>query len=581
MASDTALRRREPRLTSVDDDRESETIVGPADRPSVAASGKREAADHRPSASLTRRILSINLVPLALFLVGVLYLDNYREGLIAEKVNSLTTVGELIAGALGETVVAVGLDDVNAPPITQIVADDARVMIRRLAQPVGIRARLFEAGGNLIADSRRLVGAGGAVQREYLPPPGFEPTWERLLRRLDRIALGVTSLTETYEPYFERADQIAYDYPEVVEALNGIKENQLRDAGRRGLILTVAVPVSHYKQVQGALLLSADLDDVEAQLRDVRRDILGLALVAFALTFLLSFYLAGTIARPIRKLAMGADKVKRGIGKAKSIPDYSRRGDEIGELSRALIDMTGALEQRMVATERFAADVAHEIKNPLSSLKSALEAVQRISDPDRRAQLMAIAADDLKRLDRLITDISDASRLDAELNRTDTGPVDLGGTLQALATVMQATWGDDGPTIELGGELKGDVLGRFVVTGFEDRLVQVFRNLLANARSFSPPGGVIRIDAKRDGRWVEINLSDQGPGIPLGKERDIFNRFYSDRPAGEKFGTHSGLGLSISRQIIEAHGGTIAARNLGSPDHVTGACFTVRLPSKG
>ena len=580
MASDTALRRREPRLTAVDVERDAQTVVGPADRPSVTASGKREAADHRPSASLTRRILSINLVPLALFVAGVLYLDNYREGLIAEKINSLTMVGELIAGALGETVVAVGLDDVSTPSITQIVADDARAMIRRLAQPPGIRARLFEAGGNLIADSRRLVGAGGAVQREYLPPPGSEPLWERVLRRIDRIALGVSSLSQTYEPYFERADQVAYDYPEVVNALNGTQGSILRDAGRRGLVLTVAVPVSHFKQVQGALLLSADLDDVEVQLRDLRRDILALAIISFVLTVLLSLYLAGTIARPIRKLALGAERVRRGLGKAGSIPDYGRRGDEIGELSRALIDMTRTLEQRMMATERFAADVAHEIKNPLSSLKSALEAVQRISDPERRAQLMAIAADDLKRLDRLITDISDASRLDAELSRTESQNVDLGGTLQALAMVMRTTWGEDGPHVELGPELAGDVLGRFMVRGFEDRLVQVFRNLLANARSFSPPQGVIRIDARRDGRWIEVTVSDQGPGIPAGKERDIFNRFYSDRPAGEKFGTHSGLGLSISRQIIEAHQGTIGAHNLGSdPDRVTGACFTIRLPA--
>ncbi len=580
MASDTALRRREPRLTAVDRQRESETIIGPADRPSVTASGKGDTADHRPSASLTRRILSINLVPLAMFLVGVLYLDNYREGLIAEKVNSLTTSGELIAGALGETVVAFGLDDVTAPPMTQVVAEDARALIRRLVQSAGIRARLFEAGGNLIADSRQLVGTGGAVHREYLPPPGSEPTIERFVRRLDRIALGVTSLWQTYEPYLERADQIAYDYPEVVEALNGAEGSAIRDAGRRGLILTVAVPVSHFKQVQGALLLSSDIDDVEAQLRDVRRDILGLALVTFALTVLLSIYLAGTIARPVKKLAQAAENVQHGLGKAGSIPDFGRRGDEIGELSRALIDMTRTLEQRMVATERFAADVAHEIKNPLSSLKSALEAVERISDPERREMLMAIAADDLKRLDRLISDISDASRLDAELSRTDSQTVDLGGTLQALAMVMQTTWGDDGPSVKLDPELEGDVLGRFMVHGFEDRLVQVFRNLLDNARSFSPSGGIIHIKAERDGRWIEVTISDQGPGIPAGKERDIFNRFYSDRPAGEKFGTHSGLGLSISRQIIEAHHGTITARNLGAdPDHIAGACFTIRLPA--
>lgn len=580
MASDTALRRREPRLTAVDTERDADTIIGPADRPSVTAD-PREEIDRHPSASLTRRILAINLVPLALFLAGVLYLDNYREGLIAEKVNSLTTNGELIAGALGETVVAFGLEDVSAPPVTQILEEDARALIRRLVQSAGIRARLFGADGALIADSRQLIGTGGAVHREYLPPPGDLDSFERLLRRLDRIALGVSSVWQTNEPYTERADQTAYDYPEVVHALNGMGDEALRDAGRGGLILTVAVPVSHFKQVQGALLLSSDLGDVERELRAVRSDILALALLSFGLTVLMSLYLAGTIARPVRKLALAAEKVGRGTGKAGSIPDFASRGDEIGELSRALIDMTRTLENRMMATERFAADVAHEIKNPLSSLKSALETIQRIEDPERRAKLMAIAADDLNRLDRLITDISDASRLDAELNRADTDTVDVGATLQALAMVMQTTWGDDGPKVEVNDALRGDnVTGRFVVRGVEDRLVQVFRNLLVNARSFSPPDGVVRIAARQDGRWVEITVSDQGPGIPAGKENDIFNRFYSDRPAGEKFGTHSGLGLSISRQIIEAHHGTIKASNLGSnPASPDGACFTVRLPT--
>ena len=580
MASDTALRRREPRLTAVDRERDADTIIGPADRPSVTASGRDE-ADRRPSASLTRRILAINLVPLALFLVGVLYLDNYREGLIAEKINSLATNGELIAGALGETVVAFGLDDVSAPPVTQIRDEDARALIRRLVQTAGIRARLFGSDGILIADSRRLVGTGGAVQREYLPPPGNEHSIDVFLRRIDRIALGVSSIWQVAEPYTERADQAASDYPEVMRALAGIRDEALRDAGRGGLVLTVAVPVSHFKQVQGALLLSSDLDDVEVQLRAVRSDILTLAALSFGLTVLMSLYLAGTIARPVRKLALAAEKVGRGQGKAGSIPDFASRGDEIGELSRALIDMTHTLEQRMVATERFAADVAHEIKNPLSSLKSALEAVQRIEDPERQAQLMAIAADDLNRLDRLITDISDASRLDAELSRADTGPVDIGSTLQALAMVMQTTWGDGAPKLELSAELSSeDVKGRFMVRGVDDRLVQVFRNLLANARSFSPPGGKIDIAARRDGRFIEITISDQGPGLTPGKERDIFNRFYSDRPAGEKFGTHSGLGLSISRQIVEAHDGTIGAHNLGNdPSASQGACFTVRLPA--
>ena len=579
MASDIAIRRREPRLAGLDADR------APATPAQAAGAGEddreTEELDRRPTKTLTRRLLAINLVPLALFLLGVLYLDNYREGLVAQKIDSLIEHGEVIAGALGETVVAVGLEDTTQPPITHIMASQARSLVRRLVTSSGTRLRLYQVSGELIADSRQLIGAGGLVQREALPPPGEEGSFERWLRRIDRVALGITPLLQPYEAYRESPEQTAWDYPEITHAMIGETGHALRDAGRDGLILTVAVPIRHYKQVQGALLLSSTLEDVEAELRAVRSDILGLALMAFALTVLLSLYLAGTIARPVRNLAQAADAVRHGHGRAGTIPDYRRRGDEIGELSRALIDMTHTLEQRMVAIEQFAADVAHEIKNPLSSLKSAIDTIQRIEDPARRAQLFGIASEDLRRIDRLITDISDASRLDAELSRATSERVDVGLLLQALSDVIGATWGEDGPLLETGEGLAGeDLAGRFVVDAVEDRLVQVIRNLLANARSFSPAGGRVTIDCRREGRWIEITIADQGPGIPAGKEEAIFDRFYSDRPAGEKFGTHSGLGLSISKQIVTAAGGSIRARNLGEDtNQPEGACFTVRLPA--
>ena len=538
-------------------------------------------ADHRAATSLTWRLLAINLVPLALFASGVLYLDSYREGLIAQKIESLVEHGRIVAGALGETVVAVDSEDTGQPAATHIMASQAHPLIRRLVGGSAIRLRLFHATGELAADSRRLVGAGGLVQSEPLPPPGAGDGFERWLRRADRIVLGMAPLLTRLERYRERADQTASDYPEIDRAAAGDVGHALRDAGRDGLMLTVAVPVHHYKQVQGVLLLSSTLEDVELELRALRGDILGLALIAFVLTVLLSLYLAGTIARPIRRLAQAADRVRRGPGRAGAMPDYGGRGDEIGELSRALIDMTDALEQRMVATEKFSADVAHEIKNPLSSLKSALETIQKIDDADRRRRLFAVAADDLARIDRLIGDISDASRLDAELSRAATAPIDLGLLLTAMAPVIAATWSDDRPTPVLGPGLRGeDLAGRYVVDGVEDRLVQVVRNLLANAASFSPRGGRVTIDARRDGRWIDITVADQGPGIPKGKEQAIFDRFYSDRPPGEKFGTHSGLGLSISKQIVETHGGTLRAHNLGAERAVPeGACFTIRLPS--
>jgi two-component system sensor histidine kinase ChvG len=341
-------------------------------------------------------------------------------------------------------------------------------------------------------------------------------------------------------------------------------------------VLSVAIPVQRYKQVLGALMLSTGSTEIEEEVRTVRFELLRIFGVALLVTVLLSLYLAGTIARPIRRLAAAAER-GRGRRARVEIPDFTRRGDEIGELSGALREMTDALWQRMSAIERFAADVAHEIKNPLSSLKSAVETAVRIEEPATQRRLMAIILDDVERLDRLITDISDASRLDAELSRLELGPVDIAAMLQALVDVHEATRGDGRPRLILDLPERGRSL---MVPGTETRLSQVFLNVIANAVSFSPPDDEIRLTARHDGRAVLVTVEDCGPGIPEDKLTAIFDRFYSERPAGEKFGTHSGLGLSISKQIIEAHRGMIWAENRKHADGVVaGARFSIRLPT--
>jgi two-component system sensor histidine kinase ChvG len=350
----------------------------------------------------------------------------------------------------------------------------------------------------------------------------------------------------------------------------------VRTAPRSGLILSVAVPVSRYKQVLGAIMLSTDSRDIEESLRSVRIDILNVFAIVLIATVLMSLYLAGTIARPVRRLAAAAEQVGLGHARGVVIPDFSRRGDEIGDLSTALREMTDALWSRMDAIERFAADVAHEIKNPLSSLRSAVETVSRIEDIPQQRKLMAIIADDVKRLDRLISDISDASRLDAELSRAESQPVDIATMLAILVEIHQTTEPAGGVRLES----KIDDAKDLVVFGIEDRLVQVFRNLISNAISFSPAGGTILLRAWRDGSWANIAVEDQGPGVPEDKREAIFDRFYTERPKGEKFGTHSGLGLSISKQIITAHNGRIWAENIhesGSDTAVRGARFVVAL----
>jgi two-component system sensor histidine kinase ChvG len=297
---------------------------------------------------------------------------------------------------------------------------------------------------------------------------------------------------------------------------------------------------------------------------------------------LLSVLLARTIAGPVRRLAEGAESVGRRIKSRVEIPDFTRRRDEIGELSGALRRMTGSLYSRIEAIESFAADVSHELKNPLTSLRSAVETMPLAKTPESRARLLAVIEHDVRRLDRLITDIADASRLDAELQRQDAAPVDLVRLLKTVTGVANEVQRDDGVKIVV--TFEGGVASAYVVPGHDSRLGQVIDNLIENARSFSPQDGTVRITAKRLRNAVEITVDDNGPGIqPEAMER-IFERFYTDRPH-QGFGQNSGLGLSISRQIIEAHGGRIRAENrIGVSDgpdgpQVLGARFIVRLPA--
>jgi two-component system sensor histidine kinase ChvG len=525
----------------------------------------------RRRSSLTRRILTLNVLALAIPVAGLLYLGEYRSSLVQQQLDLLRTEGELFSGALAASGVVT-----DPSGGEELLPETTRSTVRRLVDISKNRARLFDQTGALIADSARLISPAGQFEIELLPPPESDTLITRLTRRLYDWATGLLPQRKPLPLYRERADQVAGDYPEVLQALAGEPANALRVDRNGGLVLSVAVPVQRYRQVLGAVMLTSNGDAIDAAVRDVRFSILKVFGAALAVTVLLSLYLAGTIARPVHRLAEAAERVRRGKGRKMEIPDFTRRGDEIGDLSGVLREMTEALWARMDAIEHFAADVAHEIKNPLSSLRSAVETVARMDDPTQQRKLMAIILDDVQRLDRLISDISDASRVDAELSRADKAPLDIGRLLQTLAEVHEATSKPGSPRIVVGLP-KGQTL---MAPAIESRLVQVLRNLIANAISFSPTGGIITLGARRDGRRMLIYVSDQGPGIPADKLEAIFNRFYTERPVGEKFGTHSGLGLSISRQIIEAHGGRIFAENLmdgeGKP---TGARFTIVLPA--
>ena len=519
---------------------------------------------------LTWRILAVNMMAPIILVGGLFYLDRYREELVSTELASLRNRAEMVAAALGEGAV---ID--NGITLPDLSPQMARQMVRRLAPPARVRTRLFDTLGEEIADSRLLLSPFQPVQVEDLPPPDLG--WSTVLfRRVYDFLLATRLGSDDLPLYREIRRPRANDFPEVMRALLGDPNWALRKTQDRRLLLSAAVPVQRYKRILAVVQVTATGDDLAQRLFKVRLTIFQTFAISLAITIALSLYLAGTIARPIRHLAAAADRVRRGHGRHHVIPDLGGRHDEIGDLAGALREMTETLYRRMDAIEAFAADVAHELKNPLTSLRSAVETATRITDPSQRDRLFAIIQDDVTRLDRLISDISDASRLDAELSRDEGAVVSMHQALTAIARIYQ----DSGASRSVSISLAVDPDDPLNVSGLESRLGQIVRNLLANALSFSPPGGTVVLSGRRLDRHVVVAVEDNGPGIPANKLDAIFERFYSERPEEEKFGTHSGLGLSISKQIAEAHGGSLVAANrTDEQGNVIGARFTLTLPA--
>ncbi len=527
---------------------------------------------------LLRRVLLVNFVPLALLFATLLYLDQYQDGLLEAEVSALREQARIYAGALEES--AVRVTDPNNP---LLVPDLARPLLRRLTDPTpNAGAKLYGPDGNLIADSRVREGTGGAVTTEPLPAAENRGLLIGLVGDVYDWMLSLLPHKRGTNVEFAPGPAGADWQPDVREEIrltSGTDSHEMDPYIRRmqdgRLLVTVAEPVQRDRHNVGIILLTRDAREVDNSLFTVRLSILGLFGLALVLTVIVSWYLSVTIARPILRLAVAADEMRAGHGRAGGVPaGLLARRDEIGELGQALSSSAAALWQRMDAIERFAADVAHEIKNPLSSIRSAIDTLKRVEDPRHQVKLLSIIQDDVVRLDRLISDISDASRVDAELSRTATEPVDVVDLLRTLAEIAQSTRAPEDPAIET--DLPDEKLE---VPAVEGRLVQVLRNLIGNAESFSPEGGRITLRARETGSVVEIAVEDEGPGIPDGNLEHVFDRFYSERPEGEKFGKHSGLGLSISRQIVEALRGRISAENRrDETGTVVGARFVVRLP---
>ena len=526
-------------------------------------------ARRRLLSPLTLRVLAINVLALAILVGGLLFLGQYRESLFEAKVAALSTNGAIIAGALGEG--AVG----GPPESIALHVEIATDFVRRLSQLTGTRVRLFDESGLLVADSRVLLSGDREVRARMLVPPVDEGYISRVLGEISDFFSELLPFGRALPLYREPTRAVAGHFPEVVRALGGEADNAQRQTADGGIMVTVAIPVQRFKKVLGALLLSASGEDIEAGVREVRLAILQVFVLAFAITVMLSIYLAATIARPIRRLAEVADVVRRGPTRRVQIPDFTSRRDEIGELSGALGDMTAALYDRIEAIEAFAADVAHEVRNPITSISSAVELLAQGGDPERQVKLTTIIQEDVARLDRLIGDIADASRVDAELARAEIEAVDLTQLIRVLVGIQRETGSGASPKIDV--DVGNDVA--LVVEGIEGRLGQVMRNLLANAVTFSPKDGRIQIRVSRAEGRARITVEDDGPGIPEGMCEAIFERFYTERPESEAFGGHSGLGLSISRQIVAAHGGSIRAENRPNESgKVVGARFIVDLP---
>jgi two-component system sensor histidine kinase ChvG len=572
------------------------------------------------SRTLLRRIMFANLIGLAVLLSGVFYLAQYRAGLIEAQGDGLKVQGESFAFLIASNATReegtgrIVLNPDMLPEIEgahKLLRDESLAALQfslrpeRIAPlfarlPVATRARVYSTDGVLIVDSDRHMKNGQLTARDPADAADqrdgrqrVRTAWTRFMAWLQRGQIPV---------YREVEGANGRSYPEVAAALKGGHSTAIlliTELGQQ--IVSVATPIIHRGEVQGALLLSTRPGVIDDVLQAERNNLLGLALTALAATLIASLLLYRTIAGPMRKLSAAAENVSRSIGARAKLPELAGRTDEVGQMNAAFRTMTESLYRRIEASELFAREVAHELKNPLTAARSTAESLAYAKTPEMREELVRQIQGELSRLNRLISDVSDVSRLDAELAYGCTEPVDVREVLRGVMEIFQDRFSDDMLELDLDIQEKWLPDGAFIVMGHEDRLGRVITNLLDNAISFSPEGGTVAVRARRVGGRIEIIVDDDGPGIPPDRLDTIFERFYSDRPQSDStVGKNSGLGLSISHDIIEAYGGDIEASNRMAAssaaydahrDHpalrarrqpgVIGTRFTVRLPVAG
>lgn len=497
--------------------------------------------------SLTARILAVNLIPLLVLAGSLFFLDSYRRQLLDERYKLARIEAQITAEALAGA-----------------TRERQEALLSQIGREQRMRLRMYDSSGMLIADSFELDEPSFSFD-----DPVAEPFVEDLARWTDtavNIAVGAPSPP----PYVEPADTAADNWPELARVRQqGLSQIELRRAPDGTPVINAAAPVG----INGASLLTTrNAADITQAVRNARSSLMTIILVALAVSTILSLYLANTIIEPLRRLVRATSRVRLGREREVEVPRMDERADEIGLLARAVSDMTATLRHRIDAVETFAADVAHEIKNPLASLRSATESLPKVRDPELRAQLVDIAAHDVRRIDRLVSEISEASRIDAELSRATFEPVELGQLFGNVVARKMARNEHRGCEITIEMETTGDV-----VMGVPIRLERIAENLIDNAVSFSPEGGRIVVTISRSNGRVCATVCDEGPGIPLAEREKVFRRFHSHRPEGEEYGNHSGLGLAIGRTIAEAHDGSLTvADHAGS---LGGACLALELPA--
>lgn len=549
--------------------------------------------------SLLRRILVASLAGLVVMIGGILYFSENNAWLIDAKRESLRVQGEIIAAAIaGDARVETGRLVIHSDPAAEEEAtsasyDDAftahelsirpeRVapILRRLIEPTTRRARVYSRDGTLVMDSATLLKRGQLSRHEPKVPDGGRASTKNFWTRLKSWMLASDDLPV----YKEIGNANGTSYPEVRQALEGKATAMLLLNEKGQQIVSTAVPIQRASGVQGVLLMSTRPGEIDKIVSDQQDQIWLLAAFALLASLISALLLARTVAGPIRRLSAAADLVSRNISARRELPDFGHRTDEVGQMASAFAAMTAALYRRVEASESFAADVAHELKNPLTAARSMAESLSYAKTDEQRKEVVKQIQNELMRLNRLITDVSNASRLDAELARQEMGPVDATAVVASVTQIFKDILSGDSRRVET-VIAAAPFEGAFLVSGHAGRLGQVLTNLVDNAISFSPEDRAVTIYVRRTGGTIELAVEDEGPGIPEGRLNVIFDRFYTDRPDTEAVrGKNSGLGLSISREIIRAHGGEITAENRRSlhastTDRPLGARFVVRLPA--